>query len=130
MLDDVEHHDDIHHLVLMQGGFFGHPGQHRQPGSLAVDRGVCRELNSRNIKIFLGFVQEKAIGTSDFQQSSAVTPLADERHSPGKLSPQYRFGSDVIGVTVRLLSGEILSSVVTCWVEGLSFGLSEPALPY
>src|SRR5258707_11041986 len=112
MLDDVEHYNDIHFLVLMQGGFVGHPRQHRQPGSLAVDRGVCRELNSTNIKIFLGFMQEKAIGTSDFQQSSAVTPLANESDRPSKLSPQYRFGSHVIGVTVRLPSGEILRVVV------------------
>src|SRR5713101_6536565 len=122
MLDDVEHHNDIHLLVSMQGGLVGHPRHHRQSGSLAIDRGVCRELNSRNIKIFLGFMQEKAIGTSDFQQSSAVAPLANERHGPGKLSPQYWFGSQVIGVTIRLLSGEILSGVITCWVEGLGFG--------
>src|SRR5260370_31597446 len=122
MLDDVEHHNDIHFLVSMQG-LVGH---HRQSGSLAIDRGVCRELNSRNIKIFLGFMQEKAIGTSDFQQSSAVAPLANERHGPGKLSPQYRFGSQVIGVTIRLLSGEILSGVITGWVEGLGSALPNP----
>src|SRR5260370_27224798 len=74
-------------------------------------------------------MQEKAIGTSDFQQSSAVAPLANERHGPGKLSPQYRLGSQVIGVTVRLLSGEILSGVITFWVEGGGFGLPEPPGP-
>src|SRR5216684_9013421 len=127
MLDDIEHHNDIRLLVSMQGGFVGNPRQHRQSGSLAVNCGICRELNSRNIKIFLGFMQEKAIGTSDFQQSSAIAPLANERHGPGKLSPQYWFGSYVIGVTVRLLSGEILFGVVACWVKGRRFGLPEPA---
>src|SRR6266853_4600945 len=129
MLDDIEHHNDIRLLVSMQGGFVGNPRQHRQSGSLAVNCGICRELNSRNTKIFLGFMQEKAIGTSDFQQSSAVTPLANESYRPSKLSPQYRFGSHVIGVTVRLPSGEILSCVVTCWVKGRSLRLTKPAGP-
>src|SRR5712672_434423 len=129
MLDDIEQHNDIRLLVSMQGGFVGNPRQHRQPGSLAVNRGICRELNSRNTKIFLGFMQEKAIGTSDFQQSSAVTPLANESYRPSKLSPQYRFGSHVIVVTVRLPSGEILCGVVTCWVKSRSLRLTKPADP-
>src|SRR5215475_8462964 len=72
-------------------------------------------------------MQEKAVGASDFQQPSAIIPLANERHSPRKLPPQYRFGSEVIGITVRLLSREILFGVVACRVKGRRLGLPEPA---
>src|SRR5215470_4321906 len=74
-------------------------------------------------------MQKKAIGTSDFKQSPAVAPLANKCHGPCKLSPQYRFGSQVIGVTVRLLSGEILCGVITFRVEGCGFGLPDAACP-
>ena len=127
VLDDVEENDHVHRTEASQRILVGDSTHDVEAGATGERRRILGQFDACYVEVGPGFLEKEAVGATDVEQPAAIAMAANEIDHAGELAPQHRLGAEIVGIAVRVLSGEIAARVVGGRVEIRGIAAPEPA---